>query len=399
MRFVTRILFATVLVLGAVVPCEAEGVGSSCQLSVNVVIRQFPASAKEERRRAIASWNRTIRLMEQVPGWAYAGRWQELPPRLYRHERLTVMPAGKAIAGPPRDWLFAYEPRLLGRKHPVTIESVTVNRGPRRITFVAENGADMTPEARQVESAVITDVLSKARPEDAFALLTAGGPRTALRFGSSKAELLAAAKALAKPPVASANSEGVRDALLEAAKWFDGHRPGDAIFVMTMGLEGATPGFFGTLRNATTLGLAQKDEASFGRVRAAVLRAHIRVFGLQLGRYYAYGTCSPPMLCGSAVDEFGSAAPRDELLRLCRASFGEFAQANTEEEGYKLTAARLAHMKSHAETMYRAASEYYILGLSSTSKNLVIGLKPKVQNQFPFSFVFYSPDIPSCSNK
>ncbi len=399
------LLFAGALFLGAAALCGAAARRPRCQLPLDVVVYHLPASAVAERRKVSADWNKTLRMMSGVPGWRVNHGWQYLPLRLYPHERLVIMPGKDLIPGAPGKWLFAYEPTFWGKQRPVAIRSVRVNRSPRRIIFVAENGAEMTPAARRIESALITRVLLKARPQDSFALLTGGGQRIAVRFGSSRAELLAAAEQLAKAPPVPAEGEGIRDALLEATTWFRKPRPGDAIFVVTMGLEGRTPGFFGTLRNVATLGLAQKHQASFAQVRAAVLRAHIRVFGFQLGPS-SYNSC-PVSVCGveelpNASNEatyFGSGgAPRLELQGLCATSFGEFAlleaEAGTHDDS---PAARVKHFKGYAETMYEAASEYYVLRLSSTSKNLVIGLKPDVQNRFPWSFVFYQQRVARCA--
>ncbi len=367
----------------------------------------------KEKHQAAAFVQNAKRLDREI-GWHYTGEWwrallpAESAPPPVTSARLLVMPGAKALPGSPTEWLFAYERTIWGKRRRVAIASVTADRSPRRIIFVAENGPEMTKAARAIESAVVAEILSKARPEDSFGLLTAGGPRAALGFGSSRAELLAAAKTLANPPSVTGTSRGVRDALLEATTWFRKPKPGDAIFVMTMGLEGKNPGFLGTLRHVTTLGVAQRSQASYAQDRAAVLRRHIRVFGFQLGSSSYNGPACPASMCGVPIlpNEFGEAAgfgslggDREELLGLSWATFGGYVLADTDDADYSLTPSGLARLESYADAMYAAISEYYVLHLSSRSKNLVIGFKPKVQNQFPFSFVFYSPNPPACSSK
>ncbi len=402
----TLCVFTAAVLFGVSAGPAAAGQRSPCQVPANVVVDNVSALPPRDRARVFADWRKVSALTPAFESDWGGGRGSDLDPS--RGEPLVIMPAGTAIGGSPREWLFAYKKISGGRRRPATIESVTVNSRPRRIVFVAENGADVTPAARTIESAVITGVISKARPDDSFALLTAGGPRVALRFGSSRAELLAAVKGLGETPPSAAKSEGVRDALLETTTWFHAHQAGDAIFALTMGLEGPTPGFFGTLRNAATLNLMRKHQASFSQLRAAILRAHIRVFGIQLGHDSYNPAACPVSMCGATVrpDEsnaatyFGSgAAARLELLDLCAMSFGQFASTDTERAGYKLTASLLVRLKSDAETMYQAASEFYVLGLTSTGTSLVIGLKPDVQDRFPWSYVFYPQNIPACSSK
>src|SRR5208282_4351445 len=68
---------------------------------------------------------------------------------------------------------------------PVLIRSAAADWRPRRVIFVAESSGRMASAARQIEAAVITDILARSRAEDSFALLISGDPGVELRFGSS----------------------------------------------------------------------------------------------------------------------------------------------------------------------------------------------------------------------
>jgi len=114
----------------------------------------------------------------------------------------------------------------------IPIESVEAERGPRRIVFVVENGKPIRLSARQVEAAAVEEVLSGARPQDSFALLTAGGPRVALPFGSSKDAIQAAVDALARANLKVREGSAVLDSIIEATTWFGSPQVGDSIFLL-----------------------------------------------------------------------------------------------------------------------------------------------------------------------
>ena len=263
------------------------------------------------------------------------------------------------------------------KKTPVRIQSATYDRGPRRVIFVAENGK-MPQAARKIEAEVITHILSKARTEDSFALLTARGPRVELRFGSSREAIRAAAEELARPPQGKAGGEGVLDAVLEATTWFQPPQAGDSIFLMALNVE-------------------SKHRASFSSVRDAVTAGRIRVFGFELGE-----VSQPPPL-GSTSDYFPNTPDvgfgnRNHLLDLTRESGGRFAFDDTEVPGYRLTDARLGVLRYAGESMYKPVTEHYLLQLDSTGPNVSIRLAPSVLSGVPWVTVSYPTCLPACSS-
>ncbi len=273
------------------------------------------------------------------------------------------------------------------KKGPIRVLSATYDTGPRRIVFVAENAKKMPAAAREIEAAVISQVLSKARSEDSFALLTARGPRVELRFGSSREAVLTAAKQIANPPQGKPGKGGVLDAVLEATTWLQPHRPGDSIFVMTMGLE-------------------RKHSANLPKVRIAVAAGGIRVFAVQLGRYeirsVAGGVDGAVPYGGPDSDltsaAFGLTAYFRQTVQLAGESGGSWLLENTEGRSYALSSGRRRWLLFEAEKMYKAAIKLYLVGLDSTSSGLSIRLTPSGLERTPWVRVSYPSYLPVCSN-
>jgi hypothetical protein len=291
-----------------------------------------------------------------------------------------------------RDWVLVPDLPATGfvahrGKHPVGILSVNTDRGPRRIVFVAENGSEMPEAARQIEAALITDILSKARPEDSFALLSARGPRVETRFVESREAVRAAAETLVNPPRATPNEMGVQDAIVEATRWLQPPQLGDSIFVWALGLEG-------------------RHQLGFSEVRKAVSAGRIRVFGFQLGAYNAEDP---------AIDQLEAFGTRysDEAFTLSTGTGGATIWADTEpavqylksgltRRKFRLTDDYLNQLKGDAERMYEAATEFYVLQLSSTGPDVQIGLAPGAEKylpeKLPVAMVLYPRNLPPCSN-
>jgi hypothetical protein len=227
---------------------------------------------------------------------------------------------------------------------------------------------------------VITHILSKARPEDSFALLTTRGPRVELRFGSSREAIRAAAEQLESTPQGKSGKGGVLDAVLEATTWFQPPQPGDSIFLMTLHLEG-------------------KHRASFSKVRAAVAAGRIRVFGFQLGEQLLRITDAINTAAESLeMQVFGQYSILNQTLLLSRDSGGEATLENTQEgKQYKLTGDRLRLLHGTGEAMYMEATDLYLLQLERTGPDVVIALAPPVLEQLPWASVVYPKSLPPCS--
>ncbi|MBZ5544856.1 MAG: hypothetical protein LAO07_14445 [Acidobacteriia bacterium] len=244
-------------------------------------------------------------------------------------------------------------------RNPVHVPSVVTYSGPHRIVFVVENHKKTPAGARKIESTVITSILSKARPEDSFALLTTRGPRAEIPFGSSRNTLRAAAEKLALPPQRGPGGEGVLDAILEATRWFQPPQPGDSIFLMSMDGEG-------------------RNKAGYSKVQAALSAARVRVFAIRLV---------------GDIDAFSLS------YHLGRAS-GGWASKGLPWQGPRSTVTdeRLQEIISDAQEMYMEATEHYLLNLDSFGPHLTIGLTEATLNQYPWAEVHYPRDVRACSN-
>ncbi|MGD0693327.1 MAG: hypothetical protein ABSB82_00570 [Terriglobia bacterium] len=256
--------------------------------------------------------------------------------------------------------------------HPISVRSVTIDRGPRRIVFVVDNGKETNSVARKIETAVITDILSKARAEDSFALLTARGPRVTVLLGAPRDTIQAAAEKLDSSIQGKSDGEGVPDALLEASTWLQTQRPGDTIFLLAMRIEG-------------------RHKASVTRVRKALGADRVRLFGFQLGPTAIWGPTF-----GTDVT---SAEVADGMFSLASRTGGEAVLENTEENGYELRDARLQQLRDIAERMYNSITEYNVLELSSVTGHLRISLSPESQKGLLVPMdVLYPGDLPPCKS-
>lgn len=269
------------------------------------------------------------------------------------------------------------------KREPLRIGSFTTDTGPRRILFVVETGKQLPEAARTVEAAVLSHILSIARPEDSFALLTARGPRREVRFGSNRDAVNASVHELGEAPRGKNQENGVLDALLEGAEWFQEARPGDAIIVMTMGIESA-------------------HKASYSKVRTALAAQRIRLFGFQLGQKIAgfYQTAVAPGIWGQfSVQAFVS--PNEEnVFALSFESGGFVCNENTGGDPwrqYKLTEERLEIVKILGQQMHKAATNYYSLRAEFPRRNYVIDLADPMKQKLPQAMVTYPRRLPDCA--
>lgn len=348
-----------------------------CTVPVNVVIPDLSSLPKKEADAVFARWNKFVRLMKlQLPRWEWAQEWHTLGAFDQGPAPGMLLPDETGLPKLRADAFSAHD-----KKHSVAIRAVTTDRGPRRVLFVIENGKRMPAAARQIEAAVISDILANARPEDSFGLLAAGGPRVELHFGASREAIRAAAEQLESTPQGKSGKGGVLDAVLEATTWFQPPQPGDSIFVMAVRLEG-------------------KHHVGFSKVRSAVRARRLRVFSFQLGRG-ASDSPEPEPIYDAVSKSFSTLVTGqvfDGARTLSKLSGGQTFLEDTEGKQYRLTDDRLKRLRYYGGQMYKAVTEYYVLTLESAGRDLIIGLAPPIQSMHPFGFLFYPRDSPPCSN-
>lgn len=249
----------------------------------------------------------------------------------------------------------------------VPVESSTVDSGPRRIVVVVENGKNVNPAARQIEASVLGAVLTNARPEDSWALLTAVGPRTALPFGTQRDTIVSAARELISRPNGKGQDNSILESALDAAKWLQPSRPGDSIILLTMGIN--------------------PTDREYKAVQTALTAAGIRLFGLQLGTYYA-GFYQPQFgaragTAASIVSPASIVANRETIFELANITGGFAILEKTDDPmtTYQATDKNLKRMQELTGQIYKAITEYYDVRLGAASKDFTVDLTDPVREQ------------------
>jgi hypothetical protein len=264
----------------------------------------------------------------------------------------------------------------------VAIRLLAGDSGPRRILFVMETGKTVRPGARRIESAIISEICDKARPEDSFGLLTAVGPLREMKLGASVAEIRATADGLGQSPQGKGQTDGVMDALLHGVGWFQQPRPGDAIVLVAMGIDGP-------------------HRASYSKVETALAAARIRLFAFQLGQFYAgfYSTWVSTAPGGRLIPAASITPNQENVFALSQETGGITFYENTADalHEYKLTDERLKLMRGLAGQVYKAVMEYYPLQIGSPAGRFVLDLADPVRKQLPRAIVMYPRHPQDCS--
>jgi hypothetical protein len=260
----------------------------------------------------------------------------------------------------------------------VHIDAVETHRGPRRLLFVVETGKQLSPEARKVEAEAISEILKRGSAEDRFALLTSRGPRRELHFGASKEKLAEAIHEIEVDTGGKNQDGGIRDTILEAIREFQPGQDGDAIVAVTTGIE-------------------KDSNASYQKVRESLIKAHIRLFGVQIGAYFAgyFGTG----MVGSRYLSSWTASNQESLFALTEQTGGFVIWENTEGplKEYRLTEERLHAVRYMSSQLYKAVSEYYGVNLKHPPDGLVLDLVDDIRKDLPKAKVIYQTKLPDCT--
>jgi hypothetical protein len=270
-------------------------------------------------------------------------------------------------------------------KHePVKVIAATEDSGPHRILLVLETGRHVPERVRAAEYSIVADVLSEARPEDSFGLLTARGLEKRVGFGESRNAILAAVGELESNIDSKDRGNGVLDALMAAAGWFDQPRLGDAILLMTMGLE-------------------SEHHASFKQVRKVLTDRQVRIFSLRFAPR-VWGTITGPTVRLSPTGpEFvfnQTFVPNmEDEGSLSWASGGYSVQVDIVGGGQReerLNDEKLEALKTAASRMQSAITEYYRLTVNSSPAQITLGLASDLKNKVPNAVVIYPAQLPAC---
>ncbi|HEV3316787.1 MAG TPA: hypothetical protein VG488_07470 [Candidatus Angelobacter sp.] len=252
-------------------------------------------------------------------------------------------------------------------KKPLTIESVGSDAGPRRVLFILDTSRRLPVEARKAETALASYILSKARPADSFALLTARGAMRQVRFEESRDVLVKAIQELAADPKEQGKGRNILDTMMEGIQWFGQPRIGDAILMMADHLEETNePNQYASRQLSHTgpmQGLATdhgpsfegSSQAKFSTVFQTLADHRIRVFALQLGALKTNEALS------------GVYHANDEnLVGISVGSGGYMVLDPMDPFGaYVMTEARERDLQQKVFQLYGAIAKFYVLRVSA----------------------------------
>jgi hypothetical protein len=299
---------------------------------------------------------------------------------------IIVMPDAALVRHVPADGFIAHH-----GGEALAIRSVDTDTGPRRIVLVVETGKNVNQAARKVEASVLGAIVTNARAEDSFAFLTAHGPRKELPFGAPRDVLLSSIGELSLPAMGKNQSKSILDSVLEAADWLRPSQQGDSIILFTMGL--------GPL-----------GESGYGRVANTLNASGIRLFGFQLGTFYAgiYSVGLAPSPGGPNGFPPGVLLPsaridpnRETIFGLADEAGGFFLEENTEGDPqlrYQLTGGRLQQLDKFGGQLYKGIMEYYRIRLGAAPKGFTIDLTDPLRQQLPRAHVVYPRKATRCSS-
>jgi hypothetical protein len=290
----------------------------------------------------------------------------------------VLLPDGALIRNLNRDQIV-----VKGKNGPLPTTGLVTDKAPRRIVLVAETGERVSAPARTITANVLSEIVSKARPEDSFALLTARGPLRQVHFGENRDVLQNVINDLAAKAPGKSPSPDLLDALQQAVAWLQPHQRGDAILVLTVGLED------------------DRSRTKYPKVRDALGEAGIRLFGFQLGGIVSGFIHEEwtPLPGGPGVRPSASmVANREGLDSLSRESGGFIFVEDTSSpvQAYKLTDERLKLIKGRGRQLYKAAAEFYLLTATSFAKDFSIDVSDEVRKQLPAAMVAYPRWSPAC---
>ena len=282
----------------------------------------------------------------------------------------VLLPDGSLIRKLERDQFV-----VKGESATASLRSLAVESGPRRIVFVVENGPYASGNVRKIESTVIAEILSRSHPEDSFALITTQGARKTVRFGDNREELTAAVADLAAGKGGRNQSGGVLDSIQEATAWLTPHQPGDALVVLTLGVEHS------------------RSRTSFKTLLGSLTSSGVRLFGFQLGELVAgyYGAGVAPLPDGPGFIPSAHITPNDESLDSLSRQTGGFIFIEPTDDPlrkYELTPQRLAALRSGATQIYKAIREYYSLTIESKA-GFKVDVSEEVRSKLPRVNVAY----------
>lgn len=286
-------------------------------------------------------------------------------------------------------------------KQDIAIESIKYDSASRRVLLILDTSSWLPPDARKAETALAKYLLSRAREQDSFALLTARGPLRKARFEEGRETLLKVVQELAADPKEPIKGENILDTIVAGIAWFGQPQPGDAILIMADHLEelneptqyiNRTVGGNGPMQGVVTdrgPRFEKQSKVKFSAVTRMLGDHQVRVFGLQLGALKA-----SPLI--------GKFDPNDEnLFGITLASGGYSVFDPVDSFGsYVLTDSRLQTVQKMIWQLYGSISQFYQVRIhshnthSSWKLELAKDLRSNTRALYPQQFDPCSLDSP-----
>lgn len=276
----------------------------------------------------------------------------------------VVLRDGRPVRSIPREDFSAQT-----KGGPVSFEFLDADNSPRRVLLIAQISDPMTADGLRIQKAIFTDILSRARPKDLFALLVVGSSNEEFRFGTPREKLLDAVARI--PAKRTSSGMPMLDAIATGIDWFDKPQQGDSIITLLMGIEG-------------------HHKANFSKVQSNLDEKRIRLSGFLLGTPIA-----------GFYD--GRGGPIDYnyegINGLSWTSGGSLFTENTTGEWhtYKLTDERLGTLKDLGWFMYSAATQFYKLRLSQPPGEWKVTMSQRVKDKISDVIVVYPRRIQNCT--
>lgn len=242
------------------------------------------------------------------------------------------------------------------RKQKLAIESFTYDAGPRRILLIVDTGRHLPAEVRKMEYALTTHLLNTARTEDRFALLTARGASSQIRFEDGKDAVAKAVQELSSDAKPDKKAESMLDTIAEGLSWFGAAKPGDAILLMSDQLVpyDTTSQFRGGYA-VDVRPLNESPKTTFKKLTELVVAHKTRVFGVQFG--------------GILLDPSTYQATDENLLGLSIGSGGYVVlDSMTPFGGYQLTSARIDDLQKKVYQLSGAIAEFYVVTVKAPAR-------------------------------
>jgi hypothetical protein len=285
-----------------------------------------------------------------------------------------ILPDGQLVRGAGKD-------SLIVRNVPVTITDLQADAGARRIVFVIDLSHSLSADARKAQLAGITRVLTNARKNDVFGLITARGPSLVTDFTDAP-HLLPIVSAI--DTAAKGDGPDLWDALMKAAQLFTKHTIGDSIVVFA--------------------GLTEPDQPSYFKAEKLIDQAQLRVFGITLsplveGTYYSssdyFNPSTPYIRPGFGV---ANRAQIDAMVWQ-HAGYLSVFMTDTEQRSFKLDAKNKTEIERQAWQIYGAIVEMYRVKaiVKGTSKKAwEIDVVPEIRSEIKNLKLVYPRATPVC---